>query len=218
MVDICWIAIDKLTPNGRNARTHSRKQIRQIADSITAFGFVVPILIDDDGVIIAGHGRYAAAKLLDLKQVPAIRVRGLSEPKRRALALADNKIGENAGWDRERLAIELPALAEILVAEGLDVSITGFSPVEIDQLTVDFEEDPSDPDDAIDPEWTTAAPVSKPGDLWELGSHRLLCGDARNADHVARLMECAHASMALLVPSYIVRGRDSVVRCQVKQT
>src|SRR2546430_5926997 len=79
MVNICWIAIDKLTPNGRNARTHSRKQIRQIADSITAFGFVVPILIDDDSVIIAGHGRYAAAKLLDLKQVPTIKVQGLSE-------------------------------------------------------------------------------------------------------------------------------------------
>src|SRR6266566_9271206 len=151
MVDICWIAIDKLTPNGRNARTHLRKQIRQIADSIEAFGFVVPILIDDDSVIIAGHGRYAAAKLLDLKQVPAIKVQGLSEAKRRALALADNKIGENAGWDRERLAIELPALADILVVEGLDVSITGFSPAEIDQLTVDFEEDASDPDDAIDP-------------------------------------------------------------------
>jgi hypothetical protein len=82
MVDICWIAIDKLTPNGRNARTHSRKQIRQIADSIEAFGFVVPILMDDDGVIIAGHGRYAAAKLLDLKQVPAIRLGELSEAKR----------------------------------------------------------------------------------------------------------------------------------------
>src|SRR5262249_1008915 len=177
MVDICWIAIDKLTPNGRNARTHLRKQIRQIADSITAFGFVVPLLIDDDGVIIAGHGRYAAAKLLDLKQVPAIKVGGLSEAKRRALALADNKIGENAGCDRERLAIELAALAEIVVAEGLDISITGFSPVEIDQLTVDVEEDSSDPDDAIDPEWSTAAPVSKPGDLWELGGHRLLCGD-----------------------------------------
>src|SRR5947209_3466352 len=94
MVDICWTAIDKLTPNGRNARTHSRKQIGQIADSIAAFGFVVPILIDDDGVIIAGHGRYAAARLLDLKQVPAIKVRGLSQAKRRALALADNRIAK----------------------------------------------------------------------------------------------------------------------------
>src|SRR5215467_12879430 len=216
MVDICWIAIDKLTPNGRNARTHSRKQIGQITDSIKAFGFVVPLLIDDDGVIIAGHGRYAAAKLLDLKQVPAIKVQGLSEAKRRALALADNKIGENAGWDRERLAIELPALAEILVVEGLDISITGFSPVEIDQLTVDFEENSSDPDDAIDPKWTTAAPVSKPGDLWVLGSHRLLCGDARNADHVACLKGGAHASMAFLDPPYNVRVRDIVGRGQVK--
>src|SRR6266404_7195991 len=141
MVDICWIAIDKVTPNGRYARTHSRKQIRQIADSIKAFGFVVPILIDDGGVIIAGHGRYAAARLLDLKQVPAIKVRGLSQAKRRALALADNRIAESGGWDRELLAIELPELAEILVLEGFDVSITGFSAIEIDQLATDFEED-----------------------------------------------------------------------------
>ena len=191
--------------------THSRDR-RDHA----AFGFVVPILIDDDGVIIAGHGRYAAARLLDLKQVPAIKVRGLSQAKRRALALADNRIAESAGWDRERLAIELPALAEILVVEGLDVSITGFSPVEIDQLMVDFEEDASDPDDAIDPKWTSAAPVSKPGDLWELGRHRLLCGDARNADHVARLIGGAHASMAFLDPPYNVRVRDIVGRGQVK--
>ena len=226
MVDICWTAIDKLTPNGRNARTHSRKQIGQIADSIAAFGFVVPILIDDDGVIIAGHGRYAAARLLDLKQVPAIKVRGLSQAKRRALALADNRIAESAGWDRERLAIELPALAEILVVEGLDVSITGFSPVEIDQLMVDFEEDASDPDDAIDPKWTSAAPVSKPGDLWELGRHRLLCGDARNADHVARLiggrarvhglpgsaLQCSGARHRRPGPGQACRIRDGIGR------
>jgi DNA modification methylase len=218
MVDICWIAIDKLTPNGRNARTHSRKQIRQIADSISAFGFVVPILIDDDGVIIAGHGRYDAARLLDLKQVPAIKLRGLSEAKRRALALADNKIAENAGWDRELLAIELPELAEILVVEGLDVSITGFSAIEIDQLATDFEQDASDPDDTIDPEWATAAPVSKRGDLWDLGNHRLLCGDGRNTDEVARLMGGACAAMAFLDPPYNVRVRDVVGRGQVKHT
>src|SRR5258708_29862716 len=216
MIDIFWIAIDKLTPNVRNARTHSRKQIRQIADSIAAFGFVVPILIDDSGVIIAGHGRYAAAKLLGLKEVPAIKVQGLSEAKRRALALADNKIAENAGWDRDILAVELPELAEILVLERPDVSITGFSPIEIDQLAVDFEQDASDPDDAIDPEWTTAAPVSKPGDLWELGKHRLLCGDARNADHVARLMGDTRAAMAFLDPPYNVRARDIVGRGRAK--
>jgi ParB-like nuclease family protein len=127
------ISIDALKPNARNARTHSKKQIRQIADSISAFGFVVPILVDEGGVIITGHGRYAAAKLLKLKQVPVLELEGLSEAKRRALALADNRIGENAGWDREILAAELPELAEILVVEGLDVSITGFSAVEIDQ-------------------------------------------------------------------------------------
>jgi len=168
-----WIAVDALTPNARNARTHSKKQIRQIADSITAFGFLVPLLIDEGGVVIAGHGRYAAAKLLGLEQVPAIKVQGLSEAKRRALALADNKIGENAGWDRELLATELPELAEILVVDGLDISITGFAAVEIDQLTTDFEDAASDPADAVDPAWTTAAAVSKPGDLWELGSHRI---------------------------------------------
>src|SRR5258707_5989574 len=216
MIDIFWIAIDKLTPNVRNARTHSRKQIRQIADSIAAFGFVVPIVIDEHGVIIARHGRYAAAKLRDIKEVPGIKVQGLSEDKRRALALADNRIAENAGWDREILAAELPELAEILVVEGLDVSITGFSQIEIDQLAVDFEQDASDPDDAIDPAWTTAAPVSKPGDLWELGKHRLLCGDARNADHVARLMGDTRAAMAFLDPPYNVRARDIVGRGRAK--
>src|SRR5262249_3075703 len=161
--------------------------------------------IDDDGVLIAGHGRYAAAKLLDLKQIPAIKVEGLSAAKRRALALADNKIAANAGWDRERLAADLPELAEILAVEGLDVSITGFSPIEIDQIALDFEEDASDPNDTIDPEWTTAAQVSRPGDLWQLGKHRILCGDARNADHVALLMAGARASMAFLDPPYNVR-------------
>src|SRR5437867_11967194 len=156
MVDICWTAIDKLTPNGRNARTHSRKQIGQIADSIAAFGFVVPILIDDDGVIIAGHCRYAAARLLDLKQVPAIKVRGLSQAKRRALALADNRIAESAGWDRQILAVELPELAQVLIEENIDISITGFAPVEIDQLVIDFEESSTDPADGVEPKWLTA--------------------------------------------------------------
>src|SRR6266516_6609104 len=168
MVAIQWIAVDALKPNARNARTHSKKQIRQIGDSIAAFGFLVPILIDEGGVIIAGHGRYAAAVLLGLQEVPVIRVEGLSEAKRRALALADNKIAENAGWDRELLATELPELADILIVEGLDLSITGFAPVEIDQIATDFEEDSSDPADAVDPEWTKGPPLTAPGDLWQL--------------------------------------------------
>jgi ParB-like nuclease domain len=218
MPTLKWIAIDALTPNARNARTHSKKQIRQIADSITAFGFVVPLLIDEGGVIIGGHGRYAAAKLLGLEQVPVIEVEGLSEAKRRALALADNKIGENAGWDRELLAAELPELAEILVVDGLDISITGFAPVEIDQLTTDFENDASDPVDAVDPASATTAPVSRPGDLWELGNHRILCGDARDADAIGRLMGGSRAAMAFLDPPYNVRVRDIVGRGRVKHS
>jgi DNA modification methylase len=213
-----WITVDALKPNARNARVHSKKQIRQIADSIAAFGFLVPILIDDGGLIIAGHGRYEAAVLLGLQKVPVIQVEGLSAAKRRALALADNKIAQNAGWDRELLATELPELADILVVEGLDISITGFAPVEIDQIATDFEEDASDPADTVDPEWANGAPLSTPGDLWELGGHRLLCGDARNANDLARLLGEARAAMAFLDPPYNVRVRDIVGRGQIKHS
>ena len=131
MVAMQSIAVDALKPDARNARTHSKRQIRQIADSITAFGFVVPIVIDEGNNIISGGGRYAAAVLLGLQEVPVVRVEGLSKAKRRALALADNKIAQNAGWDRELLASELPELAELLIVENLDISVTGFAPVEI---------------------------------------------------------------------------------------
>ncbi len=216
MPTIQCVTIDALKPNARNARTHSKKQIRQIADSITAFGFVVPVLVNEKGVIISGHGRYAASKLLGIRDVPAIEIQGLSEAKRRALALADNRIAEAAGWDRELLAAELPELADLLVIEGLDIAITGFAPVEIDQLTADFEEDPSDPADTVDSAWETATPVTKPGDLWQLGNHRLLCGDARGADDLAHLMGGGAAAMAFLDPPYNVRVRDIVGRGQVK--
>src|SRR5262249_16322156 len=134
------------------------------------------------------------SKLLGLKQVPVIEVRDLSEAKRRALALADNKIAENAGWDRELLSAELPELSELLVVGGLDISFTRFAPAEIDQITADFEDDPSDPADTVDPRWATVALVTRPGDLWQLGHHRLLSGDARGADDLARLMGGAQAA------------------------
>ena len=113
MLEVTLVGIEKLKPNDRNARTHARKQVQQIADSITAFGFVNPILVDEEGVIIAGHGRHAALLLLGRKEVPVIVLRGLSKAKRRALAIADNKIAANAGWNRELLALELPELAEV---------------------------------------------------------------------------------------------------------
>ena len=125
MHQITWVSPHALKPNPRNARTHSKKQTRQIADSVLAFGFVVPIVVDENNTILLGHGRLAAAIDLDLRTVPVIVLEGLSESKKRALLLADNKITENAGWDRKRLCIELPELTELLVAERLDISITG---------------------------------------------------------------------------------------------
>ncbi len=210
MITICQFPIEKLTPNDRNTRTHTRKQIQEIANSISAFGFVNPILIDEDAVIIAGHGRYAAAKLLGLKQVPAIELRGLSKAKRRALAIADNKIAENAGWNRELLAVELPELAQVLIEENIDISITGYAPVEIDQLATDFERQSSDPADGIDPKCIMSNTVTKPGDLWQLGNHRLLCADARKPENLNCLMDGSSAAMAFLDPPYNVRVRDIV--------
>jgi ParB/Sulfiredoxin domain len=218
MTAVQRIAIGALKPNARNARTHPKKQVQQIAASVRAFGFVVPILIDEDRTILAGHGRYAAAQLLGMTEVPVIEVRGLSAAKKRALALADNKIGENAGWDREILAAELPELADLLVEEGLDVSITGFAPVEIDQIATDFEEDTSDPADSVDPRWLPAAAVSKPGDLWQLGHHRILCGDARDRTTLARLVAESRAAMAFCDPPYNRRVRDIVGRGRIKHS
>jgi hypothetical protein len=180
--------IDQIKLDRRNARTHSAKQIRQIANSIAAFGFTNPLLLTEDGTLIAGEGRYKAAQLLGLAKVPVIVLAGLSPARQRALAIADNKIAENAGWDRERLAIEIPELADLLETEGLDVSILGFEAVEIDQLVTDFEENAADPEDNLEPTWLKDLAVSKPGDLWLLGDHRLLCGDARSAADIARLM------------------------------
>jgi DNA modification methylase len=210
------ISISRIKPNSRNSRTHSAKQIRQIANSIVAFGFTNPLTVSEDGELIAGHGRYKAAKLLGLAKVPVIVVAGLSPAKRRALAIADNKIAENAGWDRERLAIEIPELAGLLSAEGLDVSILGFEPVEIDHIQTDFEEDAADPQDNIDPKWCEAFAVSKPGDMWVLGNH--LCGDARSAGDIARLMTGCRADLAFLDPPYNVRIGGVVGRGKTKHS
>ena len=156
-----YVAIDTLKPSARNARTHSRKQIGQISESIKAFGFLVPVLIDENQTILAGHGRLAAAKLLGMTEIPVIRVEGLTPAKKRAFMLADNKLAENAGWDRNVLAVEFPELAELLVEDGLEISITGFAPVEVDQIMVDFENDNSSPADDVD-EGLRSPPPGKP--------------------------------------------------------
>jgi DNA modification methylase len=215
-VQVQALPIDQIKVNRRNARTHSAKQIRQIANSIAAFGFTHPLLVNEDGTLIAGEGRYRAAQRLGLAKVPVILLAGLSPARQRALAIADNKIAENAGWDRERLAIEIPELAGLLETEGLDVSILGFEAVEIDQLVTDFEENAADPEDSIDSTWLKDRAVSKPGDLWLLGPHRLLCGDARSAADIARLMAHRRANMAFLDPPYNVRIGGVVGRGKTK--
>jgi DNA modification methylase len=210
------VALDQIKPHPHNTRTHSKKQIGQIADSIRAVGFASPVLIDEHGVLLAGHGRLEAARLLGLKTVPAIVIDGLTEARKRALLLADNRIAQSAGWDRERLASELMSLPELLVADDLDITVTGFEPAEIDALLADFEGDASDPADELDPAQLAGPAVTRPDDLWQLGKHRLLCGDARDSIHLNRLMGRERAHMAFLDPPYNVRVRDIVGRGQFK--
>src|SRR3954467_11985954 len=133
--------ITQVHPNPNNVRTHSKKQVRQIAESIKQFGFAVPIVTDQQGMILAGHARREAAKLLKLKEVPVVQLSGLTPTQTRAFMLADNKITTNGGWDRQRLAVEVAELTELLRLEEVDVSILGFEPVEIDHLAMDFETD-----------------------------------------------------------------------------
>lgn len=190
--------ISQIKPNARNSRTHSAKQIRQIVDSIIAFGFASPLLVSEDLEVIAGHGRYLAAMQLGLEKVPVVVIAGLSPARRRALAIADNRIAQSAGWNRDRLAIEIPELADLLSAEGLDISVLGFEPVEIDHLQTKFEAPAADPRDTIDPKWGEALAVSKLGDLWVLGDHVLLCGDARCTEDMARLMTGRRADLAFI--------------------
>ena len=197
--------INLVKPNRRNARRHVKKQIRKIADSITAFGFTSPILIDEFYVLIAGEGRWQAALSLGMTSIPAIMIDGLSEAKKLALMLADNRIAQDAGWDRERLAIELAALPELLIADGLDVSVTGFEPAEIDILHADFEDPANDPADEIDASCLDSPPITRIGDLWRLGKHSLLCGDARNADDLDRLLGGDRAHTAFLDVPYNVK-------------
>jgi DNA modification methylase len=208
--------IHALRPHPHNARTHSKKQIRQIADSIQAVGFASPVLIDEQGVLLAGHGRLEAAKLLRFKTIPAIVIAGLSEARKRALRLADNRIAQSAGWDRERLASELLCLPDLLIDDGLDIALTGFEPAEIDALLADFAEEAADPVDTLGPTELAGPAVSQLGDFWQLGKHRLLCGDARELSHLNRLMGRERAHIAFLDPPYNVRVRDIVGRGQTK--
>jgi len=203
---ITELPVKELRPYPRNARRHSRKQIHQIAASIERFGFTNPVLVSDHGEIIAGHGRVEAAKLLGMKTVPTVALSHLSEAERRAYVLADNKLALNAGWDQEVLALELQGLIDL----DFNLELTGFSLAETDLVLDEAEESACDaesggerePEDRI-PE-LSAAPISCRGDLWQLGRHRLLCGDARKAEDYQTLLDGESVNLVFTDPPYNV--------------
>lgn len=200
------IPVAELTANPRNARTHSPAQIKKIAASIKRFNFLAPMVITNENVIIAGHGRLDAAKTLGLEQVPCIIADHLSEAEIRAYMLADNRIQLDSGWDESLLKIELSELMDM----DFDLDVTGFDADEVDEIlgidkTIEGEDDiPTPP----------VNPVSKLGDIWILGNHRLMCGDSTDADTVAALMNGQKADMVFTDPPYGLDysgGRTQVV-------
>ena len=197
------VAIAGLRPWARNARTHSKKQIRQIADSIRTFGFTNPVLIDAENTILAGHGRVEAARLLGRETVPCVRLEGMTAAQKRAYVLADNKLALNAGWDEDMLGEELSALLEMDL--DFDLEVTGFSIPEIDGLVEGLNvEEPDDPGDDRLPADADGPPMCRLGDIWQLGPHRLICGDALEPAVVADLMGGEQARMVFTDPPYNV--------------
>ena len=195
----------ELIPYARNARTHSSAQITQIAASIKEFGFLAPIVIAEDNTILCGHGRFYAAQKLGLKKIPCVKESHLTEAQKRAYIIADNKLSINAGWDDELLAVELSDLQ----GEGVDLSITGFDEKELadlfdDKSKSDVEDDGYDLSAALE----KAAFVQR-GDIWTVGRHRLMCGDATSADDVAALMGGKRANLLLTDPPYGVSFKSS---------
>ena len=191
--------VDALVPLARNPRTHSEEQIAEIASSMREFGFLWPIMVNGEThEIVAGNGRFLAALQLGLKSVPVVEERHLSAVQRRAFIIADNKIALNAGWSNEILAAELPALE----AAGFDLRITGFTEEEIDDILSSVQTDEDDPEPPL-PE-TPVAPVSRRGDLWLLGEHRVLCGDATSQVDLERVLDGEPADAVWTDPPYNV--------------
>ena len=192
--------VAQLVPYAANARTHSEQQIAQIAASITEFGFTNPILTGADNIIIAGHGRLLAAQKLGIDKVPVIVLEHLDEAQRRALVIADNKLAENAGWDEELLRVELAALDDL----DFDLDLMGFSDEELENLLGDPELALGEAEGEDDIPEPPEEPVSRPGDLWVLGNHRLLCGDATVVTDIEKLMDGQLADMVFTDPPYNV--------------
>ena len=189
--------IDELIPYASNSRTHSEEQVAQIAASIKEFGFNNPVLLDGDNGIIAGHGRTLAARKLGLKEVPTIELAHLSDSQRKAYIIADNKLALNAGWDMELLSLEMGDLKD----DGFDLSLLGFDDTELANIFVEKTEGLTDPDAVPD---MPDNPVTKEGDVWLLGKHRLMCGDSTSIDAVDKLMDGQKADMVFTDPPWNV--------------
>ncbi len=196
--------VETLIPYARNPRTHTEAQIAKIAASIVEYGWTNPILVDGGNGIIAGHGRLAAARKLGLAEVPVIELAHLSAAQKRAYVIADNRLALDAGWDEEMLALELAELSEA----GYELALTGFEDGELQDLLVATEEpeanaqDEESADDADDVPEVPATPVSRAGDVWVIGAHRLICGDAADATVVAALMAGERAALCFTSPPY----------------
>ena len=215
-LNIEYQEVAKLTPYARNSRTHSDEQVSQIAASIKEFGWTNPILIDEKDGIIAGHGRLMAAQRLNEANVPTIRLSGLTEAQKKAYVIADNKLALNAGWDEEMLAVEV----EELLGEGYDLSLTGFSEKELKDILsangTDYE-GLTDEDEVPQP---PEEPNAKLGDIYQLGEHRLMCGDSINEKNLKNLLSNKKADLVFTDPPYNAdyksRGKNELLRKGIK--
>jgi DNA modification methylase len=196
------LSVADLRRNPRNARTHPDGQVARLASAISRFGFVNPIIVDEMNMVLAGHGRLAAAERLGLANVPALRVNRMSEAEKRAYVIADNRIAELAGWNREALKQEFIHLTDPAIA--FDVEVTGFDTGMIDMMLLEGGEPSKDRPEDLVIEPNSGPPVSRVGDLWLLGSHRLICGDAREASVIERLLGGEQAQMVFTDPPYNV--------------
>jgi DNA modification methylase len=204
-VEIEYVSLDNLVLDADNPRQHSRKQIKDLADGIREFGFLVPIVIDDNRRVVAGHARTVAARKLGMSDVPAIKVKHLSASQLKAFRLADNKMATNASWDERLLAQELMQLTEINL--DFPISLTGFAMAEIDFVIEKQKRKIVEPDDPA--VWRGPA-VCRSGDIWTLGKHRVLCGDSTLGASCERLMQGDLAEMAFVDPPFNVRIEGNV--------
>lgn len=196
---VIYLPIEELIPSARNARTHTDAQIAQIAGSIREFGWTNPALVDEEKGLIAGHGRILAARILNMDMIPTIELTGLSEAQKRAYMIADNRLAELAGWNDELLAIELQ---DLLMHEQFDINLIGFSEEDLATLLQGVESGAENEDDVPPLEEVV---VTEPGDLWVMGNHRLLCGDATNAGDTFRLMDKVQPMLMVTDPPYGVK-------------